>query len=95
MGFFSFANILYNNNNNKIISGFIYNLSNENLFNNIVYNNFIVTQTFIVNLSLYKNSNIILPITGPYEMDSVYINLEGRLKFIKQVIKSFFGIYAD
>jgi molybdopterin-dependent oxidoreductase-like protein len=41
------------------------------------------------------NSNVILPSSAPYEMESFYINLEGRYRFMKKHIKNFLAIYAD
>src|SRR5205085_1362460 len=43
----------------------------------------------------YYNANLILATKAPYEIDSLYINLEGRYRFIKQVINNYIGIYND
>jgi NADH-quinone oxidoreductase subunit G len=99
LGFFSFANILYNNISNYIMkfSNFIYNISSKYIdeCNFKIQENFIVSQNFLINKICFKYSDLILPSTAPYEMDAIYINLEGFLKYMKQIIKPFFGIYSD
>jgi NADH dehydrogenase/NADH:ubiquinone oxidoreductase subunit G len=40
-------------------------------------------------------ADIILPSTAPYEMDGLFINLEGRYRFMKKHIKNFLAIYTD
>jgi len=57
---------------------------------------FIIYQGFIKgNSDLYLKANIILPSTAPYEMDNLFINLEGRYRFMKKHIKNFVAIYTD
>ena len=57
---------------------------------------FIIYQGFIKgNSDLYLKANIILPSTAPYEMDNLFINLEGRYRFMKKHIKNFISIYTD
>jgi len=38
---------------------------------------------------------LILPVTAPYEMDCLFINLEGRYRILKQVLKSDINLYSD
>lgn len=99
LGFFSFANILYNNISNYIMksSNFIYNISSKYIdeCNFKIQEKFIVSQNFLINKICFKYSDLILPSTAPYEMDAIYINLEGFFKYMKQIIKPFFGIYSD
>jgi hypothetical protein len=95
LGFYSISNIIYNIKYKNIkYKGFIYNLMGiNNIENNIeLDNSFIVYQGFFNN---YFNSNVIIPIAAPYEIDSLYLNLEGRYRLMKQVIKSFIGLYSN
>ena len=93
MGFYSFSNIIYNKINfNLSFKGFLYNLTGDSLINFDIDNSFMVYQGFINN---YNNNDIILPIAGPYEVDLLYFNLEGRYRLMKQSIKSFIGLYAN
>jgi hypothetical protein len=52
-----------------------------------------VYQGFVRNFNL--NVNLILPVTAPYEMDCLFINLEGNFKFLKQILKSDMNLYSD
>jgi hypothetical protein len=97
LGYFSYSNILYSEfysfkNNYK---GFLYLISNElNSLININYNKlFIVYQGFVKNFNL--NINLILPVTAPYEMDCLFMNLEGNFKFLKKILKSDINLYSD
>jgi len=55
-------------------------------------NSFIVYQGF---LNIYSKNDIILPVAGPYEVDLLYLNLEGRYRKMKQILKSSFSLYAN
>jgi NADH-quinone oxidoreductase chain G len=96
LGFYSFNNFIFNNIKyyvNKINNlGIAYILGSDNIEENIseitIYQGFIKTD-------IYYDSNLVLATTAPYEYDSIYLNLEGRYRFIKQVIKSFVGAYND
>jgi hypothetical protein len=95
LGFYSYSNLVIDSNksnNNNI--GLYYLLSND--INNINKNKeaFLIYQSFIKNI-LYFNANLIFSSTSFYEFDSIYINLEGRYRFIKQVIKPFENTYTD
>ena len=99
LGILSFNTIIYNNKNIKKnkINGLIYSISND-LFSSSFLNKFtfIIYQGFIKgNSDLYLKANIILPSTAPYEMDNLFINLEGRYRFMKKHIKNFVAIYTD
>ena len=97
LGFFSYSNILYSKffNNNNNYKGFLYLISNEfNDLINIDYKkSFIVYQGFIKNFNI--NIDLILPVLAPYEMNCLFINLEGRFKYLKQVLKSNINLYSD
>jgi NADH dehydrogenase/NADH:ubiquinone oxidoreductase subunit G len=72
--------------------GFNYILGSEE--NNNIESEFIVYQGFIKTVLYYK-ADLILASSSPYESDLVYFNLEGRYRFIKQVIKSSINIFND
>jgi hypothetical protein len=100
LGILSFSNIIYNNVQffkKKIFNGLLYSISNDILpfffldkFTLIIYQGFIKS-----NSNIFLKTDIILPSTAPYEMDNLYINLEGRYRFMKKHIKNFLAIYAD
>ena len=99
LGTLSFNTIIYNHKNiKKKINGLIYSISND-LFSSSFFLNkftFIIYQGFIKgNSDLFQKANIILPSTAPYEMDNLFINLEGRYRFMKKHIKNFVAIYSD
>jgi len=96
LGFFSFGNILYNNilHFNKI-TDLIYNISSDYIYNVNFKDKFIISHAFFINNDVFNVSDLILPITAPYEMENVFINLEGKTKLMKQNIKSFFSVYTD
>lgn len=80
-----------------IFNGLLYNISNDILpfyflekFVFIIYQGFIKSST-----NLYLKSDIIIPSTAPYEMDNLFINLEGRYRFMKKSIKNFLVTYTD
>ena len=95
IGFFSYSNIIYNQNNklDKYI-GFIYNLKGDHINDHIIDINksFIINQNFLNN---YINCNMVLPIAGPYETDNLYLNLEGRYRLMKQNLKIYIGLYSN
>ena len=97
LGFFSYSNIIYNKfiNIQNNYKGFLYLISAE--MNNIINidneKSFILYQGFIKNFNI--NVNLILPVAAPYEMNSLFINLEGYLKNLKQVLNSNFNLYSD
>ena len=100
LGFLSYSSVIYNNYNNikkKLSNGLLYNISSEKIpLDYIDKFTFIIYQGFIKNNSdIYSNADIILPSTAPYEMDGLYINLEGRYRFMKKHIKNFLTIYTD
>jgi NADH-quinone oxidoreductase subunit G len=99
LGALSYSAVIYNNFifKNKIINGLLYNISNEKVpLNYINKFTFIIYQGFIkVNTDIYTRADIILPSTAPYEMDGLFINLEGRYRFMKKNIKNFLAIYTD
>jgi hypothetical protein len=100
LGILSFNYVIYNNIHYKkknIFNGLIYSISNDILpfffldkFVFIIYQGFIKTNT-----NIYAKADIILPSTAPYEMDNLFINLEGRYRFMKKHIKNFLAIYTD
>jgi NADH-quinone oxidoreductase subunit G len=100
LGLLSYNTIIYNNINikkKKIFNGLLYNISNDILpfffldkFAFIIYQGFIKS-----NANLFFKADIILPSTAPYEMDNLFINLEGRYRFMKKHIKNFLAIYSD
>jgi hypothetical protein len=93
LGFYSYSNLIGNIFLNNKNLGLLFNFSdNENKLES--EDCLIVFQGFIKN-SMYFNSDLIFPSSAIYEFDSIFINLEGRYRFIKQSIKSFAGIYSD
>lgn len=96
LGFYSFSNVIFDNikySINKIKDlGICYILGSENIEN---YKSDIIIYQGFIKTNIYYDSNLILATTAPYEFDSLYINLEGRYRYIKQVIKSFVGSYND
>jgi NADH-quinone oxidoreductase subunit G len=100
LGLLSFNILIYNNINikkKKKFNGFLYNISNDTLpFYFLDKFAFIVYQGFIKsNINIFSKSDIILPSAAPYEMDNLFINLEGRYRFMKKHIKNFLVIYTD
>lgn len=100
LGTLSYSSVIYNNFNNfkkKITNGLLYNISNEKIpLDHIDKFTFIIYQGFIKNNSdIYAQADILLPSTAPYEMDGLFINLEGRYRFMKKYIKNFLTIYTD
>jgi NADH-quinone oxidoreductase subunit G len=101
LGVLSFNTIIYNNNNfiKKKINGLLYSISNDlfsSFSSSISKYTYIIYQGFIKgNSDLYLKANIILPSTVPYEMDNLFINLEGRYRFMKKHIKNFIAVYTD
>jgi anaerobic selenocysteine-containing dehydrogenase len=87
---------LYNNilHFNKI-TDLIYNISSDYIYNVNFKDKFIISHAFFINNDVFNVSDLILPITAPYEMENVFINLEGKTKLMKQNIKSFFSVYTD
>jgi hypothetical protein len=86
LGFYSYSNIISYKKFNEIKNiDFLYTISDDFKFDinfkNLIYQNFIKSK-------LYYKADLILPITGFYEFDSHYINMEGRFRVIKQVIKN-------
>jgi predicted molibdopterin-dependent oxidoreductase YjgC len=82
----------------KIFNGLLYNISNDILPINIFLNKFafIIYQGFFkINTFIYTKSDVIIPSTAPYEMDGLFINLEGRYRFMKKHIKNFLAVYTD
>jgi hypothetical protein len=99
LGILSFNTVIYTNKNiiKKKINGLIYSISND-LFASSFLNKFtfIIYQGFIKGTSdLFSKANVIIPSTAPYEMDNLFINLEGRYRFMKKHIKNFVVIYTD
>ena len=94
-------NLIINNNINikkkKIFNGFLYNISNDVLpFFLLDKSTFIVYQGYIKgNGNLIFKSDIILPSAAPYEMNNLFINLEGRYRYMKKHIKNLLTIYSD
>lgn len=65
-------------------------------FNDLSYNSFIVYQGFFkANNFLFNKSNLILPSSTYLERTSVYLNLEGRLRFGRKAINAFKFIITD
>lgn len=100
LGSLSYNTFIYDNisiNKSVQFKGFLYNVSNEHLpFTLIKDYTFILYQGFLKSSKfLYNRCDVILPVTGPYEMDSLFLNLEGRYRFMKQIIKPFVGIFFD
>lgn len=94
-------NLIINNNINiikkKIFNGFLYNISNDILpFPLLDKSIFIVYQGYIKgNSNIFFKSDIILPSSAPYEMNNLFINLEGRYRYMKKHIKNLLTIYSD
>ena len=100
LGTLSYSCAVYSNINirkKKNFRGFLYNISNDILPSIILGKYpFIVYQGFIKNnSSLFTNADVILPSAAPYEMNNLFINLEGRYRFMKNSIKSSLNVYAD
>lgn len=97
LGFFSFSNILYSKFNNfkNGLKGFLYLVSNE--FNDQINLEddklFTVYQGFVNSFNI--NVNIILPSSAPYEVNCLFLNLEGRFKFLKQLLKLDMNLFSD
>jgi len=97
LGFFSYSSILYS----KFLTlkgaykGFLYLVSSElsGLSDLSISNVFVVYQGFLKNFS--SSINLILPVTAPYEANCLFINLEGRLKNLKQALNSGVGLNND
>jgi len=92
LGFYSYSNLIIDKIKVLKINdiNFFYALSIDSDYD---YNHtFIVFQNFIKN-KLYFKANLILPALAPFEYDSLFINLEGKYRAMKQVIKSF--LYTD
>lgn len=100
LGLLSYNTIIYNNiymKKVKQFNGLLYNISNDvsyftflNKFAFVIYQGFVKS-----NSQLYTKADIIIPSTAPYEMDGLFINLEGRYRFMKKHIKNFLAIYSD
>jgi len=100
LGVLSYNTIIYNNlsiKKFKQFSGLLYNISNDiSYFNFINRFAFIIYQGFFKsNTQIYRKADLVLPSTAPYEMDGLFVNLEGRYRFMKKHIKNFLAIYAD
>jgi hypothetical protein len=100
LGVLSFSNVIYHNIQflrKKKFNGLLYSISNDILpFSILDHLTIKIYQGFIKsNNKLYLNTDVILPSTAPYEMDNLFINLEGRYRFMKKHIKNFLAIYAD
>ena len=95
LGFYSYSSIVLDSYNNKAKKniGLYYLISNE-ITENIEDTTYLIYQGFIKSAS-YFNSTLVLPTTAPYEFNSLYLNLEGKYRYIKQAVKSFFGTYND
>lgn len=97
LGFYSYSNLFINKNinvNNTKNHSLYYLLSNEiNVLKNKMKKYF-VFQSFLKN-ALYFDADLVFSSTSLYEFDSLYINLEGKYRYIKQSIKSFDGVYHD
>jgi len=96
LGFYSYSNLFLNNKNtikNKSKTLF-YLLSNEVTVLKHKIKKYFIFQSFLKNL-LYFEADLIFSTTALYEFDSLYINLEGKYRNIKQAIKSFDGVYND
>jgi len=97
LGFFSFSNILYSKFNNfkNSLKGFLYLASNE--FNDQINLEddklFTVYQGFVNSFNI--NVNVILPSSAPYEANCLFLNLEGRFKFLKQLLKLDMNLFSD
>lgn len=100
LGLISFNTVIYNNielRKKYIFKGLLYSISNDLLpfffldkFVFLIYQGFIKS-----NNNIFQKADIILPSTAPYEMDNLFVNLEGRYRFMKKHIKNFIAIYAD
>ena len=97
LGLYSYSNIFNDvkvkKNNIKNYS-FYYLLSNETNVLNNKYKQFLIFQSFLKN-TLYFNADLILSSSALYEFDSIYMNLEGKYRYIKQSLKPFDGVYND
>jgi hypothetical protein len=97
LGFYSYSDLIMDNNIASLKNlGFYYLISNDinecvDINNNV---DIIIYQSFIKNV-LYFKANLIFAATALYEFDSIYLNLEGKYRFIKQSIKAFTGCYND
>lgn len=99
LGFYSFSSLILNNNiliNKKNNSGLYYLLSNEL---NVNYdkskkNNYMIFQSFIKN-NLYYIADLIFSTASLYEFDSLYLNLEGKFRYIKQAVTPKDSTYTD
>ena len=95
LGFYSFSNLIVNfNNKKKTKIGLYYLLSNEPNINYIKKDNYMIYQSFVKN-NLYFDANLVFSSTGLYDFDSLYLNLEGKFRMIKQIITPYNGTYND
>ena len=94
LGFYSYSNLFLNRNIKNKSKTLFYLLSNEVTVLKNKIKKYFVFQSFLKNL-LYFEADLIFSTTALYEFDSLYINLEGKYRNIKQSIKSFDGVYND
>lgn len=91
--FFSTSHLIFNNKRKIRTKSFIYDLGEFIIRNNRIYDYvFIVYQGYLNNLF---DVDIVLPIAGPYELDMLYLNIEGRFRLMKQTIKSNILLYSN
>jgi hypothetical protein len=91
--FFSTSYLIYNNKRKVRIKSFIYDLGEFIIKNSKKFEyTFIVYQGFLNNLF---DVDVVLPIAGPYELDMLYMNIEGRFRYMKQIIQSNLSLYSN
>lgn len=84
--FFSTSSLIYQNKRKVRTKSFIYDLGEFIIREGPKYRyTFIVYQGYLNNLF---DVDVVLPISGPYELDMLYLNIEGRLRLMKQIIQS-------
>jgi hypothetical protein len=91
--FFSTSHLIYNNKRKIRTKSFIYDLGEFIIRNTKNYDYvFIVYQGYFNNLF---DVDIVFPIAGPYELDMLYLNIEGRFRLMKQIIQTNTILYSN
>jgi len=91
--FFSTSHLIFNNKRKIRTKSFIYDLGEFLIRNSKNYDYvFIIYQGY---LNYFFDVDVIFPIAGPYELDMLYLNIEGRLRLMKQVIQSNTLLYSN
>lgn len=94
VGFLPGINSAYSTIKSKANS--LFYLCGVDTYPNINDNSFIIYQgSFKTNSLLFNKANLIFPVSSYVERNSIYLNLEGRLRFTKKVITPFKFVFSD